>query len=127
MNKIIKVLGIALLAVSFIIIMISGSITHKSYETISPEKAFEMMKDDVIILDVREDGEYNNGHIEKAINISLNDIINKKIDIDKDKTILVYCQSGNRSKEASSKLSSLGYENIYNFGGINDWPYEVVK
>lgn len=127
MKKIINIISIILSAGAFIIIIIAGSTTHKSYETISSEKAFKMMNDDVIILDVREKEEYNNGHIKNALNIPLDNIISEEIDIDKNKTILVYCQSGNRSKTASSKLASLGYENIYNFGGINDWPYEVVK
>lgn len=127
MNKIIKIFGIILLIAAVLIIMIAGSKTHKSYETISAEEAFKMMNDDTIILDVRTDEEYNNGHIKNALNIPLDDIINEKIDIDKNKTILVYCQSGNRSQKASSKLVSLGYEKIYNFGGINNWPYEVVK
>lgn len=127
MNKIIEIFGIILLIVAVLIIMIAGSKTHKSYETISSEEAFKMMNDDTIILDVRTNEEYNNGHIKNALNIPLDDIINEKIDIDKNKTILVYCQSGNRSQKASSKLVSLGYERIYNFGGINNWPYEVVK
>lgn len=127
MNKIIKIFGIILLIAAVLIIMIAGSKTHKSYETISSEEAFKMMNDDTIILDVRTNEEYNNGHIKNALNIPLDDIINEKIDIDKNKTILVYCQSGNRSQKASSKLVSLGYEKIYNFGGINNWPYEVVK
>lgn len=127
MNKIIKIFGIILLIAAVLIIMIAGSKTHKSYETISAEEAFKMMNDDTIILDVRTNEEYNNGHIKNALNIPLDDIINEKIDIDKNKTILVYCQSGNRSQKASSKLISLGYEKIYNFGGINNWPYEVVK
>lgn len=127
MNKIIKIFGIILLIAAVLIIMIAGSKTHKSYDTISSEEAFKMMNDDTIILDVRTNEEYNNGHIKNALNIPLDDIINEKIDIDKNKTILVYCQSGNRSQKASSKLVSLGYEKIYNFGGINNWPYEVVK
>lgn len=127
MNKIIKIFGIILLIAAVLIIMIAGSKTHKSYETISSEEAFKMMNDDTIILDVRTNEEYNNGHIKNALNIPLDDIINEKINIDKNKTILVYCQSGNRSQKASSKLVSLGYEKIYNFGGINNWPYEVVK
>lgn len=44
---------------------------------------------------------------------------------EKDSTVLVYCRSGNRSKTASSALAELGYTNIYEFGGINTWPYET--
>ena len=82
-----------------------------------------------ILLDVRTKGEYESGYIPGAINIPLSDIDEKIISFlpDKSQMILVYCRSGNRSREASDKLSKLGYSNVLEIGGINAWKGEVVK
>lgn len=90
-------------------------------------KTAKDMMNDAIVLDVRTKTEYEEEHIKGAINIPLDSIKigNKKLP-NKDKTILVYCKSGSRSKEASSKLVNMGYKNIYNFGGIDNWPYETI-
>ena len=101
-----------------------------SYRQISMDEAVEMMKTETgyIILDVRRPDEYAEGHIPNAINIP-NEVISTntlpKLP-DKDQLILVYCRSGNRSKQASEKLAKLGYTNIVEFGGIIDWRGEVV-
>ena len=81
-----------------------------------------------IILDVRRVDEFSAGHIPGAINIPNESIGNEEISAlpDKDQLILVYCRSGNRSKQASEKLAALGYTNIVEFGGIMDWPGETV-
>jgi rhodanese-related sulfurtransferase len=94
------------------------------YKKISYEKTFnEITK--TIILDVRSENEYKNGHIESSINLPLDKIENIKYN--KDTKIIVYCQSGNRSKQAALKLIGMGYTNIYDMGGINDWPYDIVE
>ena len=82
-----------------------------------------------ILLDVRTKGEYESGYIPGAINIPLSDIDEKIISFlpDKSQMILVYCRSGNRSREASDKLSKLGYFNVLEIGGINAWKGEIVK
>ncbi len=80
--------------------------------------------ENVTIIDVRSVSEYGEGHIEKAINLPL-DII-ENIDVSKDNKIIVYCQSGRRSNLAAIKLIKLGYENVYDMGGINDWPYDIT-
>lgn len=102
-----------------------------SYRQISMEDAVTMMSEEenYIILDVRTAEEYAGGHIPEAINIPNESIGSEKIPElpDKDQLILVYCRSGNRSKQASEKLASLGYTNIVEFGGINDWPGETVS
>ena len=84
---------------------------------------------DYIILDVRRPDEYSEGHITNAINIPNETIGDKEISMlpQKDQLILVYCRSGNRSKQASKKLADLGYTNIKEFGGINSWEGETVK
>ena len=80
-----------------------------------------------IILDVRTQEEYDQGHIPGAIVISYEEIEEKAEEVltDKDQLILVYCRSGRRSKIAAEALVELGYTNIKEFGGIIDWPYEV--
>lgn len=102
-----------------------------SYEHISPRDAKKIMDEEsgYIILDVRTEEEYNSGHIPNAICIP-NETIDSSVENtlkDKEQLILVYCRSGNRSRQASNKLSKLGYTNIKEFGGIINWPYDVVK
>jgi rhodanese-related sulfurtransferase len=100
-----------------------------SFNTISSEEAYKIMESkDVIILDVRTSSEFKSGHIKDALNIpldSLEDLILEAVQ-DKDATILVYCQSGRRSEEASKILIDMGYKDVNNFGGINSWTYEIV-
>ena len=102
-----------------------------SYTQISMEEAVSMMntETDYIILDVRTPEEFADKHIPNAINIPNEVIGTEEIAElpDKDQLILVYCRSGNRSKQASEKLVALGYTNIYEFGGINDWTGETVS
>ena len=101
------------------------------YKQISQEEAKDMMArdDGHIIVDVRRQDEYDEGHIPGAILIP-NESIDKerpKELPDLDQIILVYCRSGRRSKEASEKLAKMGYTNIYEFGGIITWPGETTK
>ena len=99
------------------------------YVNITAEEAKQIMdsEEDYIILDVRTQDEYDQGHIPGAIVISHEEIAEKaeKVLTDKDQLILVYCRSGRRSKIAAEALVELGYTNIKEFGGIIDWPYEV--
>ena len=83
----------------------------------------------VVVLDVRTAEEYAEGHIPGAINVANEDIgAEQPSELpDLDQVIFVYCRSGRRSKEASSKLAALGYTNIYEFGGILDWDGEIEK
>ena len=101
------------------------------YEQITAEEAKKIMDsgEEHIILDTREQGEFDEGHIPGAILIPYTEIENKAEEMlpDKDKLILVYCRSGRRSKIAAEALSKLGYTNVKEFGGIIDWPYEVEK
>ena len=82
-----------------------------------------------IILDVREDYEFADGHIPGAVLLPNGDITTKAESVltDKSQLILVYCRSGRRSKEAAQKLADLGYTNVKEFGGIIDWPYGTTK
>ena len=101
------------------------------YEQITPQEAKRIMDsgEEHIILDTREQDEFDQGHIPGAILIPYTEIENKAEEMlpDKDKLILVYCRSGRRSKIAAESLAKLGYTNVKEFGGIIDWPYEVEK
>ena len=102
---------------------------ESSYQQITQEAAKEMMDtQEVVILDVREQHEYDSGHIPGAVLLPVGTITEDTAAavIDNlDTVVLVYCRSGNRSKTASQSLVDLGYTNVYEFGGINDWSYDV--
>lgn len=109
----------------------SAEVSKLDYKQITTEEAIIMMAEesDYIILDVRTPEEYESGHIKDAINIPNEIIGDKEIAElpDKEQLIMIYCRSGNRSKQASEKLVELGYTNIVEFGGINTWTEEIVK
>ena len=102
-----------------------------TYEQITAEQAKTIMdtKKDYVIIDARTEEEFAEGHIENAILIPEYEIAQRaeKELPDKEQLILVYCRSGRRSKIASEELVKLGYTNVKEFGGIIDWPYEIVK
>ena len=104
---------------------------ESTYRQVTAEEAAAMMKEEsgYLILDVRTAEEYSEKHIPGAINIPNETIGTEDIPElpDKEQLILVYCRSGNRSKQASEKLVKLGYTNIVEFGGINDWTGETVS
>ena len=100
------------------------SIRHYCYGSVC------MTKDDGhIIIDVRRQDEYDEGHIPGAVLIPNESISDKQPEElpDLNQIILVYCRSGRRSKEASQKLANIGYTNVYEFGGINTWTGEIVN
>lgn len=100
-----------------------------TYRQITVNEAKELMdtKENYIILDVRTKEEYNDGHIVGAICIPNEEIGEEDIlELpDKEQMILLYCRSGNRSKQAADKLVKLGYSNVIEFGGIIDWKYDL--
>ena len=103
-----------------------------SYQQITAEEAKSMMVEqpDAVILDVREQDEYDAGYIPGAVLLpvgTINEETAASAIPEKDTVVLVYCRSGNRSKTASQSLVDLGYTQIYEFGGIKDWPYEVER
>ena len=112
-------------------IIVSEKGEKAMYEQITSGEAKKIMDsgEDFVLLDVREQDEFDAGHIPGAILIPYNEIENKAEEMlpDKDKQVLVYCRSGRRSKIAAESLAKLGYSNIKEFGGIIDWNYEVEK
>ena len=101
-----------------------------AYHKLSAEEAYEMMtSQEVVVVDVRTREEYDGGHIENAVLVPNESIGSEMPEAlhDKEATLLIYCRSGRRSKQAAEKLLKLGYQNVYDFGGVIDWPYELVK
>ncbi len=103
---------------------------NSSYIQISAEQAKEIIdkQPDAVILDVREQHEYDEKHIVDAVLLPLGTINEENVAKtipSKESVVLVYCRSGNRSKTASTLLAELGYTQVYEFGGIKDWPYDT--
>ena len=107
------------------------TVQEATYMQITPQEAKEIMdtEEGYVILDVRSQSEYDEKHIPGAILIPDTEIEAKAEGLltEKDQLILVYCRSGRRSKNAAAMLAKMGYTNVKEFGGINDWPYEVEK
>ena len=129
MKRIIIAVSLALMLISLLVGCNGGDHTN-TYEQITPAEAKALMdsEDGYVILDVRTPEEFAERHIEGAILIPDYEIREKAESIltDKDQLILVYCRSGRRSKNAANELATLGYTNIREFGGINDWKYGTV-
>ena len=100
-----------------------------SYQEISAKDAYSMMvTEDVFVVDVRTLEEFNTGHLDGAINVPVDSVksdFSDKVTDNKDSKIIIYCQSGRRAIDALNMLSGMGYTNLYTFGGINDWSYEL--
>lgn len=109
----------------------AGTQSSDAYHKITASQAKQKMKESkgAVILDVRRPDEYRGGHIENAMNVP-NETIGterpKELP-DLDAVLLVYCRTGVRSRQASQKLVKLGYKNVYDFGGIQDWTYGTVS
>ena len=123
-----------ILFLCFFILFFSLGCTTPSIEKdkevipITAESVFSMIdQEDVYIIDVREDYEYASGHIENAYNIPLSHFHEiQKLFIELDSTIIVYCRTGVRSQKAAEILLDLGYQNVFDMGGIDMWNYELV-
>lgn len=99
------------------------------YRTIAPENAKELIgTDGVVLLDVRTQEEFDEAHIEDAVLVPYDAIAANldKLPDDMDTTIIVYCRSGRRSAIAANELIGMGYTQVYDLGGIQDWPYGTV-
>ena len=112
-----------------LVLLLTACAQAASYEQITQEEAKQIMAttNGYILLDTRTQEEYDQSHIPGALLIPHTEIAERAEEElpDKDQLILVYCRSGNRSKQASEALAELGYTNVKEFGGINTWPYEV--
>ena len=112
-----------------LVLLLTACAQAASYEQITQEEAKQIMDttNGYILLDTRTREEYDQSHIPGALLIPHTEIAERaEAELpDKDQLILVYCRSGNRSKQASAVLAELGYTNVKEFGGINTWPYGV--
>ena len=128
-----------LLCILFLLVPILVSCTFETepevaedseYIRIDADEAKEMMEnEDVIIVDVRTEAEFEEQHIEDALLIpdyEIEDLAEEKLP-DKEATILVYCRTGRRSENASRALIEMGYASVYDFGGIVDWEYDIIS
>ena len=110
----------------------AGPADAMNYQNITAQAAREKMLSGapLRIVDVRTPAEFAQGHIPQAVNVPLDSIEAGKIPFimaDKTATYLIYCRSGRRSEAAASILANRGWQSVYNFGGILDWPYEIVR
>ena len=124
--------SVLLIIIAALLCMVSTYIDNRTlYMSISIEEAMEIMEDqgDYALVDVRTELEYNEKHIPGAMNIPNESILSDNIKElpDKDQLLLVYCRSGNRSKQAAQKLGEFGYTNVYEMGGILDWYGDTVS
>ena len=110
--------------------VLDGDDMVRSYRQIDQETARQMMEagDGHVVVDVRRQDEFDAGHIPGAILIPNESITTERPEElpDLNQVILIYCRSGNRSKQAAQKLFDMGYTNIYEFGGINTWTGDIV-
>ena len=124
-----KMFGIILLVMVLLMAGCGKTTVENQYQQISQEEAKNMMDtQEVMVLDVREQSEFDAGHIPEAVLLPVGTITEATaaaVIPEKDSVVLVYCRSGNRSKTASQSLVDLGYTNVFEFGGINTWSYEV--
>ena len=132
--KMIKRRIVSIIAALVFLVAISGCSAEEKgsvYMNINAEKAKEMMDglEKFVLLDARSEEEFSEGHIPGAMVIP-HDEIEERAEAEipeKDVPVFVYCRSGRRSKIAAEALVSLGYSEVYEFGGIIDWPYEIEK
>ena len=122
------VIFIVLMMAIILFISYNTSNAGESYKKITTKEAEVLMKEkDTVIIDVRTETEYKDGHIENAINIPQENMNKDTVKIAKDKKVIVYCRTGARSRVAATILVDLGYKNVYDLGGLNNWTGQLTK
>ena len=121
-----------LLSLILLLLLLTGCSAQQPlrYQQISQQDAKNLMDayPDYVVLDVREQHEYDAGHIPGAVLLPLGSITKEStaaVIPTSTCPVMVYCRSGNRSKQAAEILCDLGYLNVMEFGGITTWPYEI--
>lgn len=124
--KRIQIMALALL----LALLCTGCGFGKAWHEIRMEQAGEWMAahEGYLLVDVRDEEEFNGGHLPGAILVPIDDIREGRLDAlpDTEQTLLLYCRTGRRSEDAAEILTKLGYRNVYTIGGIFDWPGEIV-
>lgn len=120
-----------LMGIFLILNVLIACSSSAEFGTMSGQDVYELIASgaDVIVIDVRSEGEFLNGHVPGSVLLPVQEIesIAEEILLDKEAVILVICQSGNRSRTASQALVDLGFTNVYDIGGIMSWPGEIVN
>ena len=101
-----------------------------TYTHLSHDEAKDFMEqEECIVLDVRTSAEFEDGHIPNAILLPVDQVKDKAEEVlpDRESQILIYCRSGRRALKAAQHLVDMGYSHVYEFGGIIDWPYDIVQ
>lgn len=136
-KRIIRRFTLSLVLALTIVVGLSGCATTNEPDgeetptvmNITAEEGKAMMDEDpmIILVDVRTQEEYKEEHIPNALLVPVDELEGLAPDMmpDKDATYIIYCRSGNRSATAAQMLVDLGYQNVYDMGGIIDWPYET--
>ena len=108
---------------------VTGMVGKDRYYEITVGEAHRLISTQEVMVDICTREDYDGGHIENAVLVPNESIGGEMPEAlpDKEGTLLVYCRSGRSSKDAAQKLLKLGYQNVYDFGGVIDWPYELVK
>ncbi|MGM0366940.1 MAG: rhodanese-like domain-containing protein [Actinomycetota bacterium] len=98
-------------------------VTEPEIIPISPETVFEIMEngEDYLLVDVRTEEEYNGGHIEDAKLLPVQELEGRLEELPNDRSIILYCRTGRRSRNAAEILIANGFEKVYDMGGINSW------
>lgn len=111
------------------ILLLTGCSSKASYEDIDNETAQKLIEDHKVeVIDVRTAEEFAEGRIPVATLLPLNELEARISELDKDKSYLFVCRSGNRSSQAAQILIDNGFENVYNLTtGMNQWPYDIEK
>ena len=130
MNNVKKRCIIIFILIIFVTSMFAGC--GATYHHITVDEAQQMMKTETnyIIVDVRTPEEYNKKHIPNAVLLPIDDIKKGNVsDVlpDKNQTLLIYCWTGRRAEDSAALLADMGYENVYEFGGLVDWTGEIIN
>jgi len=121
-----------ILVIMILLLLITGCVSNNDkkveLKSIDKDLALEKIENGAILIDVRSKSEYQSGHIGGAINIDVNDILAldgelayNNLNISKNRIIILYCRSGNRSMQAGNKLIELGYINVFDLGSMDNW------
>lgn len=113
------------ITITLFLLLITVGCTKGGPTIIQYKEAKDLIEKGAILIDVRTELEYDQGHIEGAVLIPSVEI--DQIKYDKNKKIILYCRSGSRSKTASDILDKLGYKHIYNLGSKDNWKEELVQ
>lgn len=114
---------------NILLIPVYSAKAYKNISSVEVKQIISTPSSTALIIDVRTPEEFKKGNIQRSINIPLYNLKHAMLskNIYKDTKIIVYCNSGNRSLKAAMLLDSLGFTNVYNLGGLNNWPYPLKK